>query len=318
MDSEIKGNRWTIVLSGGEGERMQPFIRNWLGQPRPKQYCSFTGGRTMLEHTLERAVMAAGSRHIVTVINHHHLSFLRMPRPLDIPGRIIAQPRRCDTGPGVFLPLTAIIAQDPEALVAIMPSDHFIHPKERFQETLDEAFRLAEYLPGQLILLAARPSGSEPDYGWISPGKRLPDSHASLVKRFKEKPQYEEAQKLRREGGLWNTMIVVARAGALWDMAKILYPGMIARFEALKPWLGTDEEADAMELVYRKMPEINFSHGLLEKVAEWTVVLPLDGVHWSDWGRPERIEETLNSIGSKSTLPGINARRTPAVAAAAA
>ena len=154
--------------------------------------------------------------------------------------------------------------------------------------------------------------------GRISPGKRLPDSHTSLVSNFKEKPRYEEAQKLRREGGLWNTMIIVARAGALWDMAKILYPGMIARFEALKPWMGTDEEDAAIDLVYRKMPEINFSHGLLEKVAEWAVVLPLDGVYWSDWGRPQRIEETLDSTGAKSVLPRVNARRAPAVAAAAA
>ena len=317
MNLEGTGQRWAIVLAGGEGERMQSFIQGWLGQPRPKQYCSFTGRRTMLEHTWDRAAAAAGAARVVTVVNRHHQPFLQSPRMLKAPGRIIAQPRRCDTGPGVFLPLTSVLAQDPEALVAVMPSDHFIRPKERFQDALDEAFRLAEFLPGQIILLAAAPSNCEADYGWISPGSRLPDSRASLVRSFREKPAPEEARELRRQGGLWNTMIVVARAAALWDMAQILYPRMISRFDALRPWIGTEEEPEAVDLVYRDMPAINFSSGLLERVAEWSIVLPLSGVHWSDWGRPERIQETLSSIGAQSALPGLSPRTKPVAAPAA-
>ncbi|MFI5345983.1 MAG: sugar phosphate nucleotidyltransferase [Elusimicrobiota bacterium] len=301
--SAQSGNRWTIVLSGGDGERMRPFIQRWLGYPRPKQYCAFTGRRTMLEHTFDRAVLASGDRRVVTVLNRDHGQFLRRPRRLHYPGRLIAQPVRRDTGPGVFLPLTAVTAMDPDALVAIMPSDHFIHPKARFQKVMDEAFRLAEFLPGQIVLLAARPDSAEPDYGWIDPGSRLSGSRASLVSRFKEKPKAEEASELHARGCLWNTMIVVARAGALWDLARAHQPEMIRRFEALRPWIGMAEETDAVELAYRNMPSVNFSRDFLERVADWTVVLPMHGVHWSDWGRPERVEQTLNAIGERSAFP---------------
>ncbi len=39
---------WSIVLAGGEGERLRPFVERWLGRHRPKQYCAFVGTRSML------------------------------------------------------------------------------------------------------------------------------------------------------------------------------------------------------------------------------------------------------------------------------
>jgi mannose-1-phosphate guanylyltransferase len=49
------GHRWAVILAGGEGERMRAAITSWLGTHRPKQYCSFVGSRSMLEHTVDRA-----------------------------------------------------------------------------------------------------------------------------------------------------------------------------------------------------------------------------------------------------------------------
>lgn len=288
-----KEHRWSVVLSGGDGERMQVFIRTLLGRSRPKQYCAFTGGRTMLEHTLDRAVAVAEPRRVITVINPDHRIFLERPRRLDIPGRVVVQPRRCDTGPGVFFPLTIVAANDPEAVVVVLPSDHFIHPNELFQAALDEAFALIRRQPGLIVLLAAAPDAAECDYGWILPGERISGSRASLVSLFKEKPGPEEASVLHRRGGLWNTMIVVARAAALWDAAREFQPAMLARFALLRPCVGKAEEAEALELAYRNMPSVNFSRDLLERAAARTAVLPMRGVRWTDWGRPQRVLRTL-------------------------
>ncbi|MDD5303404.1 MAG: sugar phosphate nucleotidyltransferase, partial [Elusimicrobia bacterium] len=254
MKVPTASNRWSIVLSGGDGQRMSPFIQRWLGHPRPKQYCSFAGGRTMLEHTLDRALDASEPERIVTVINRDHRRFLKSPRHLEIPGRIVAQPCRRDTGPGVFLPLTHVMASDSKALVAIMPSDHFIHPRKKFAALMDEAFGLAESLPGRLVLLAARPDGAEQEYGWISPGAPLPGGAALRVNGFREKPRQAQADDLYRQGGLWNTMIVVARASALWDIAHEVQPEMAGIFGALKGWLGRPEEEEALALSYQEMP----------------------------------------------------------------
>lgn len=295
--------RWAVVLAGGDGQRMEAFIRRWLGHPRPKQYCAFTGGRTMLEHTLDRARRAVPSSRIVTVINADHRRFVEEPRKLDLPGRIVEQPRRCDTGPGVFLPLTRVMAQAPEALVAIMPSDHFIYPREKFGALLNEAYHLAADLPKQVVLLSARPDSAESDYGWIAPGQALAGRGATSVERFKEKPPAAEAAELHRRGGLWNTMIMVARVSALWDIARRSQPAMMARFDALRPWMGRPEEPEAVALAYKAMESVNFSRDIVESAAERMVALPMDGVHWSDWGRPQRIAETLARIGKAQSFP---------------
>lgn len=257
----------------------------------------------MLEHTLDRASGVVAPSRVVTVINSDHRRFIEEPRRLDIPGRIIEQPRRCDTGPGVFLPLAHVMAQDPEALVAIMPSDHFIHEREKFTALLNEAYQLAEEQPEQIVLLSARPDSAEPDYGWISPGKALSGRGAMLVERFKEKPKAAEAAELHRRGGLWNTMIMVARVSALWDIARRSQPAMIARFDALRPWMGRPGQAQAIALAYRDMESVNFSRDIAEPSAGRMVAMPMDGVHWSDWGRPQRIAETLAKIGKAQAFP---------------
>lgn len=295
--------RWAVVLSGGEGQRMESFIRRWLGHPRPKQYCSFAGGRTMLEHTYARALAATDPERVVTVVGRGHRRFMESPRRIEIPGRLIEQPQRCDTGPGVFLPLTWVMARDPDAVVAIMPSDHFIHPLERFHVLLDEAYRLAQSLPRQVVLLAAAPERSERDYGWIVPGPAVAGSGAVRVARFKEKPPSREAALLHRHGGLWNTMIVVARVRALWGLGRGLHPRMMERFEALRGEMGRPGEAEALARAYRDMESINFSRDFLEAIADRTVALPMTDIHWSDWGRPQRVVETLSRIGRCQSFP---------------
>lgn len=297
------GARWAIVLAGGSGSRMQSFVKRWLGQIRPKQYCAFTGARTMLEHTLDRACSIAGSWRVVSIIAPEHKPFLTEPRLVRVPGCVIEQPEPRDTGPGVFLPLARVMAQDPDAIVALMPSDHFIFPRKRFHALLEEAFLLAERLPEDLILLAARPDSAETDYGWILPGEPVPNSRAHRVKVFREKPGAEDAAELRRQGGVWNTMIIVARASAIWSVGRRHQPAMVAAFDSLMGHIGLPEQAQAVAESYRKMETLNFSRDILERAAERAVVLPMDGIRWCDWGRPQRVVETLGQVGKPPAFP---------------
>src|SRR5262245_12082336 len=113
--SQETQDRWVIVLAGGEGDRMRALTEARYGGRRPKQYCSFTGGRTMIEHTYDRALDAAPPERIVTIIGRGHARYLLEPRLINVPGLVIEQPENLDTGPGVFLPLAKILAFDPDA-----------------------------------------------------------------------------------------------------------------------------------------------------------------------------------------------------------
>jgi len=48
---DMGGQVWSIVLAGGEGERIKPLVLRWLGRHRLKQYCSVVGMRSMFQHT---------------------------------------------------------------------------------------------------------------------------------------------------------------------------------------------------------------------------------------------------------------------------
>jgi hypothetical protein len=165
--------RWAVMLAGGEGTRMQAFLQVRLGERRPKQYCAFAGGRATIEETARRALALAAPERIVSVIGPGHGRYLESPRRLEVPGRRLEEPQPRGTGCGLLLALADVLARDPEAVVAVLPADHFVDPPERFGALLREAYDLAEFLPGQLVLLAARPESPSPDYGWILPLRPL-------------------------------------------------------------------------------------------------------------------------------------------------
>ena len=95
---------WSIVLAGGEGERVQPFVRRWLGLPRPKQYCAFVGTRSMFQHTVDRARrLLSGEQAVVVAASHHRVDVESQLRGRPI-GKLLWQPANRDTAAGVFLP----------------------------------------------------------------------------------------------------------------------------------------------------------------------------------------------------------------------
>ena len=91
--------RWSIVLAGGEGERLRSWTEKRFGSHRPKQYCSFDGRQSMLEHTLDRATAASGPHRLVTVIGAGHRRFLA-ELASNPTGRVIEQPCRECRGTG--------------------------------------------------------------------------------------------------------------------------------------------------------------------------------------------------------------------------
>jgi len=64
-----------IVLAGGEGKRLQPFVRSLGRGTLPKQYVNFVGDRSMLEQTLQRGEKLIPSARLLTVIAESHLRY---------------------------------------------------------------------------------------------------------------------------------------------------------------------------------------------------------------------------------------------------
>lgn len=299
---------WSIVLAGGEGRRMRPFIRTWLGEERPKQYCTFVGSRSMLHHTWARACALVPPSRVVTVVADGHRRYLAGLQ--DAPGPIVEQPRDCGTGPGVFLPAAMVASQDPSATVLILPADHFIHPEGPFLALARSACEVARQQRGRLVLLGAQPRTPDGDYGWIVAADAPRGSEPLRVLSFEEKPGRARAEAYFAGGGLWNTMVMAMRVDTLWQLGERLLPAMMRPFRELRralahpPWeLPAVRVREAVAAAYRRMPFADFSRHLVERAPEAALVMPLRDVEWCDWGRPERVAETLLRLGKQPAFP---------------
>ena len=300
-----------IVLAGGDGKRLQPFIDRLGGGGLPKQYMKFIGTRSMLEHTFQRAETLISPDHLFTVVNQDHLGFPDVKRQLSSRphGNVVVQPENKETGPGLILPLIHLHKRYPDSTVVVFPSDHFIEDADRFMAHVELAFHAVERDPSRFILLGMEPSGAEPEYGYILPGRRVESLHLSgvcEVSKFIEKPNRPSASALILKGGLWNTMVMVFKAEILLDLVRRTAPTLFSFFDRISRAVGTSAEADVAKEAYKQMDPMNFSQGLLEPLSlqrpSPLLVLPVRGVHWSDWGSERRIMSALEKTGHVGRL----------------
>jgi mannose-1-phosphate guanylyltransferase len=238
---------------------------------------------------------------VVVVATAHHQRYVEECLGPTSPELVLLQPDQRDTVAGILFPLAHVLHRDPHAVVAVLPSDHFIQPGWQFMQAVAEAVRCFTLSSSQrVVLLAVDPTDPEPDYGWLIPGAPLRGSGAEALRdvaQFMEKPSRDQAGRLMQEGWLWNTMVVVARAQNLFELIVEATPHLAGYFSMIQRAIGTHREQQVVEEAYRAMPPANFSTAVLARYPERLAVLPVQHVLWSDWGRGVRIVDTLTRLG---------------------
>ena len=180
------------------------------------------------------------------------------------------------------------------------------------------AFRLVEKDPAKMILLGVEPNSPEPEYGYILPGQQVADLFPLGVREissFIEKPTPNSARTIIRNGGLWNTMVMIFNPAYLLNRVREMATAFYCSFQRIEEALGKPHFPDVVQDVYRELTPMNFSKSVLEVLSEkhssGLTVLPLRGVHWSDWGSKQRILATVKQIGDgrRRNGMGVDSRR---------
>jgi mannose-1-phosphate guanylyltransferase len=292
-------NVWAVVLAGGQGTRLQAFLRQTLGTERPKQFCRIIGTRSMLRHTWDRGARLLDPDRMVTIITAGQEQFLGEEDR--VPGRVLVQPANKETAPGLLLPLLWIAEQEPRAVVVIFPADHFIWEEERFLTHVGAAVRAARHHPDRLVVLGVEADGPDHGYGWMSPGLPCAGGGVELyhVRRFWEKPDRQTAAHLFASGHFWNTFVLAGHLGAFLRSARSAMPDVLEPLSTAAAFLGTRYEVEVLATTYRTLRPVNFSRTLLAGRPEDLLMLPARGVYWSDWGDPDRILRTLRRFNHR-------------------
>ncbi len=293
------GHLWAIVLAGGDGVRLRPLTRHLCGDERPKQYVPLLGSRSLLRQTLERVGLGIPTERTVIVSQQRHARYLAADLSGARTPRVLIQPETRGTAAGILFPAHWIHWRDPDATVAIFPSDHYIPDSVTFMGHVRDVAGFVDQRPELLVLLGARPTEPETEYGWIEPGPaigRIGTEPICRVRRFWEKPSLELARTALSVGCLWNTFVFVTKTATLLAEGQRAVPELNDRLGRIAPFAGTEHEPWAVRQAYALAPTANFSRAILEGSPR-LAVSRLPGLIWSDWGTPGRVIQSLERAG---------------------
>ena len=291
---------WAVVLAGGEGRRLRPLVRRLFGEDRPKQYAPLLGATSLLRQTLDRVGRLIPAERTIVVSQYDHSRYLDRELCDAAAPRVLLQPENRGTGTAVLYAAHTIRRLDPEAVIAVFPSDHYIREEDAFLAHVAEVSVFVKHHPERFVLLGARPTSPEPEYGWVRPGTPVGEtSHGPIcrVSGFLEKPEPENAQRCMTTGWLWNTFAFVTMLSTLLDAGHEFLPEVDDRLNLIAAFSGSRHEGWAVRQAYSMTPTSDFSRGILERCPTWLGVSRLPGLTWSDLGTPRRV------IGIASSLP---------------
>ena len=282
-----RGNRWGVILAGGDGVRLRPLTRLVCGDERPKQFCPLFGGETLLERTLQRSERSIPREHLLVSLSLRQRQWYLREEGL-LPSQRVVQPENRGTAPAILHSLFSLACLDAEALVAILPSDHYYSDEQSFASALESAFETAALQKNSVVLLGARPDYPEVEYGWIEPGFSVGPIGGELfrVRSFYEKPAVDLARSLLDRGSLWNTFVMVGHVRAYLQIVRAVLPDLFQMLASAPMWAGKEMHIEGS--LYERIPSASFSGRVLSSNPERLMVLRMNDVGWTDLGDPGR------------------------------
>jgi mannose-1-phosphate guanylyltransferase len=280
---------YVLVLSGGAGTRLWPLSR----KARPKQFLELLGDGTLLQDTVDRVSELVPTERIFVVAPPEHRALIHEQLPDLRPDHLVVEPYPRGNAAAVGLAMAALGAFDPEAVVAVLPSDHVVDRRDQFRKVLIAATAAAE--EGHLVTLGITPTRADTGFGWIESGDVLPiDAPVEVraVRRFVEKPKTDAAERMLAAGGhYWNAGMFVWRVEEILRAYREQLPKTADAIDALIEASGSPRYESVLAEVWEETDRTTIDYGIAEK-AKNVAVVPAD-IGWQDVGSWARLAELV-------------------------
>jgi len=289
-DDLMATNCFSVIIAGGKGTRFWPLSR----AQRPKQLLRILSHKSLIEETVERVVSLCGRRQTLVVTVAEQLNALRKELDQLPSNNFLAEPEGKNTAPCIGLAALEVMRTNADAVMIVLPADHWVGDVEAFRRVLNAAVELA-IRGDQLITIGIRPEYPETGYGYIVKSEAFGARRrgaAYRVKRFTEKPTLAAAKRLIRRGSLWNSGIFVWKARTLLELMARYQPAIAKGLEVIHQNAKGRSLANpnpslrsVIARQYKKMPSLSIDYAVLENAGSEGRVLTLEGnFGWSDVG----------------------------------
>jgi mannose-1-phosphate guanylyltransferase len=287
-------------MAGGVGSRFWPVST----QDFPKQFHDMLGtGETLIQKTFSRLSQIIPKENIFILTNERYndLVFEQLP---DVTERqVVLEPAMRNTAPCILYAALKINKENPDAVMIVAPSDHWIEDETAFVNNVQQAFAFCS-ANDALMTLGITPTFPNTGYGYIEYDKSS-NQDIKVVNQFREKPDYDTAKEFIAKGNfLWNAGIFMWSAKSVILAFKNNQPELYHLFEQGIDAYNTDFEDDFIRDNYAKAKNISVDYAIMEKSRN-VYVLPAT-FDWNDLGTWGSLYDKLNKDSENNAI--VNAK----------
>lgn len=275
-------------MAGGVGSRFWPVSTTDF----PKQFHDMLGsGDTLIQKTFSRLSRLIPVENILILTNERYNELVLEQLPMVKPDQVLLEPAMRNTAPCILYASLKIQKQNPDAVMVVAPSDHWIEDEGEFTRNLQQCFDFCQ-ANNALMTLGIQPTFPNTGFGYIEYDKS--DAHViKKVSQFREKPDYETAKSFLEAGNfLWNGGIFIWSVQSVTEAFLQFQPAMTALFEKGIGQYNTSEEKDFINQNYAKAENISIDYAVMEN-AQNVYVLPAT-FDWNDLGTWGSLHEKLD------------------------
>ena len=281
-------NYYAIIMAGGVGSRFWPVSTTEF----PKQFHDMLGsGDTLIQKTFSRLSQLIPVENILILTNEKYNSLVLEQLPLVKQEQVLLEPAMRNTAPCILYASLKIKKQNPDALMVVAPSDHWIEDERTFTENLQHCFDFCTK-ENALMTLGIQPTFPNTGFGYIEFDKKDTNS-IKKVNQFREKPDFETAKSFLASGNfLWNGGIFIWSVKSILEAFEKFQPKMNNLFLKGFDSYNTREEQSFIDQNYGLSEDVSIDYAVMEN-AKNVYVLPAT-FDWNDLGTWGSLHEKLD------------------------